>query len=581
MTRIIIAIALCLSPAIASASAYSDAVEGEGTLLHYWKMDEAAGPTLAATTGGTALTLSGGTPAQAGLVGDAVYFDGINDEASSAATLDFTANNRLVIEFLWKTTAYDGTDRCTVELGAGILAAGTVFFTQDNSGISQSAAFISGDVGYSYATFTRPSTGAWHHVVVDADMSQATDEADLWIDGALVTPAARPINANNTSTFSNALFHVMHRTGGSGSMFAEGWMQHLAIYSGLTGARIAAHYAAAVAPTITYTVLAADLWDNGRDNVVTPRQTTFSRFVFSTNAATVDVAGTTDIYTDFPAWAHLYARINGVRQPALAFTANGADTFTLTLGAAGTTREVELVSGLESDVSGVKGTYIDSVTYADDGSTFNVYAPVTSNRVLVYGDSISVGDYSSDPGFESYAAILRNTYGVRTMVEGWGVRSLHTDAVDAPTRAAFVSRVAGYNAQVMWIAIGTNDYGLSRWTAANFGTAYANTLDDIHTAAPSMRLVCQTPLVRTSEVANGFGDILQDYRDQINTVCGARPWTRLVDGTEIMTTASLQDGIHPTEAGHILYAAYIAGRVNLRTAPLRMGNRVRPSIRVR
>lgn len=580
MARLALVCALLLAPALASAG-YVDEVTAEGTLLHYWKMDEAAGPTLAATTGGTALTLTGGTPAQAGLVGDAIYFDGVNDGASSAATLDFTANNRLVIEFLWKTTAYDGADHCTVELGAGILAPGTVFFTQDNSGISQSAAFISGNVGYSYATFTRPAAGAWHHVVIDADMSQATDEADLWIDGALVTPAARPINANNTSTFSNALFHVMHRTGGTGSLFSEGWMQHLAIYSGLSGARIAAHYAAAVAPTTTYTVLAADLWDNGYDNIATPRQSTFSRFVFTTNAAAVDVTGTTNIYTDFPSWAHLYARINGARQPAFAFTANGADTFTLTLGAAGTTREVEIISGLESDVSGVKGTYIDSVTYADDGSTFAVSAPVTSNRVLFYGDSISVGDYSSDPGFESYVAILRNTYGVRAMLEGWGVRSLHTDAVDAPARAAFASRVAGYNAQVMWLAIGTNDYGLSRWTATNFGTAYAATLDAIHTAAPGLRIICQTPLVRTSEVANGFGDVLQDYRDQINTVCLARPWTRLVDGTEIMTTASLQDGVHPTEAGHVLYAAYIAGRVRVRTAPLRMGNRVRPSVRVR
>src|SRR6185369_1627561 len=116
------------------------------------------------------------------------------------------------------------------------------------------------------------------------------------------------------------------------------------------------------------------------------------------------------------------------------------------------------------------------------------------------------------------------TYGYSMMLEGWGFRSLFDDANTSGLRNAFVSRIASYAPATIWIAIGTNDYGLNKWTPANFGTAYAATLDGLHAALPSARIICQTPIVRSVETANGFGNTLSDYRSQISTACNARSW---------------------------------------------------------
>jgi hypothetical protein len=143
------------------------------------------------------------------------------------------------------------------------------------------------------------------------------------------------------------------------------------------------------------------------------------------------------------------------------------------------------------------------------------------------------------------------------MIEGFSYRSLNDDA--SSTRTAFVSRVTSYAPDTIWMAVGTNDYGLNRWSAASFGTAYAAMLDDLHTSLPNATIFCQTPLVRTGENANGFGSTLTDYRNQIATACNARTWTTLVDGTSIITLSDVaSDHVHPNTAGHAKYENFVA-----------------------
>jgi lysophospholipase L1-like esterase len=149
------------------------------------------------------------------------------------------------------------------------------------------------------------------------------------------------------------------------------------------------------------------------------------------------------------------------------------------------------------------------------------------------------------------------------------VRSLFADAVDGPAQTALVAQFVADAPTVLWLAIGTNDYGLSAWTDTAFGTAYAAVLDAFHAAMPNVPVYCQTPLSRTTETANGHGDTLPQYRAQITTACLARPWTKLVDGTAILAAADLQDGLHPHEAGHAKYAA----RVRAILFPPRSGGR--------
>ena len=110
----------------------------------------------------------------------------------------------------------------------------------------------------------------------------------------------------------------------------------------------------------------------------------------------------------------------------------------------------------------------------------------------------------------------------------------------------------------VWLAIGTNDYGLETQSAADFGTAYSDLLDKLHADLPAVTIYCQTPIVRTSEVANSFEDTLGAYRTATGTAVGARDYCVLVDGSAFVTTALLDDGVHLTTAGHANVAVDVA-----------------------
>jgi len=185
-----------------------------------------------------------------------------------------------------------------------------------------------------------------------------------------------------------------------------------------------------------------------------------------------------------------------------------------------------------------------------------------TNRLVIYGDSIAVGANSTVPPKDGWAVLLRAERGTdSTMVEAYGYRSLHLDASDSTKRAAFVAKIQAMSPSILWIAIGTNDYGLTKWTDTQFGAAYAALLDDLHAAMPSLVIYCQTPIVRTGEpTANGNGLYLSDFRTAIsNAVSSRSAWATLIDGTAILTTSDLADGVHPTTAGHATYAAFVAG----------------------
>ena len=144
------------------------------------------------------------------------------------------------------------------------------------------------------------------------------------------------------------------------------------------------------------------------------------------------------------------------------------------------------------------------------------------------------------------------------MLEGWGFRALYDDASTPGKQASFVSHLAASKPSTIWLAIGTNDYGLNKWNAASFGSAYSSTVDALHAAMPAARIMCQTPLVRNNETTNASGSTLEDYRAQIGAICSARSWVTMVDGAKILTLSDLADGIHPTAQGFVKYAKHIA-----------------------
>lgn len=317
-------------------------------------------------------------------------------------------------------------------------------------------------------------------------------------------------------------------------------------------------------PTVSYTLKPVLFGENGgsSDQSQYFLTSTFATTEFQTEATSLTVTSYSTSYSTLPGFSAIGVYVNGVYNQTIAHTVSGSQSNTITLPAGN--KLVTLVNGLQSrpNVAALPiGTWVTQVTSP---------VPITQmllprNRTLVYGDSISVGDASSPLMQKAWALQLRAAaYPSSVAVEGWGYRSLHEDANTAVLRKSFVKKLSQYDPDRIWLAIGTNDYGLAKWSAADFGAAYGAMLDDIHALMPSVRVYCQTPIVRSSEVANSFGNTLGDYRTQIATAVGTRTaYATLVDGTAFMTTASLSDGVHPNTAGHTLYADAVKAALGL------------------
>lgn len=318
----------------------------------------------------------------------------------------------------------------------------------------------------------------------------------------------------------------------------------------------------AVPGNMTYTIQQNDLWDNIYSNADTPRQSPFARFVFNTDADQIIINGSTELRSSFPQYANLWLRVDGIDWGPIDFSQNGPEDFHISLGSAGTMKAVEVITGLQSTAgtASPRGSFINSISYLDT-ALFQVQAPNNFNdRVLFYGDSISVGGNTDYPQHEAYVPLLRNIYGFNTVLEGWGYRALYDDVLNSTVRDNFISHLSSSNPKTVWLAIGTNDYGLSKWSANNFGIAYGDVLDRFHAQSPNTRIYCQTPIIRSSEDStNGHGNTLEDYRIQIKSACDARSnFAKTIDGKAFLATQDLDDGVHPTPAGFIKYTDRIA-----------------------
>ena len=539
-----------------SQPTYQSTVAAESTLLYYWPMQEGAGSTtLAAAKGSTAINLTSATCGVTGQIGTAVSFTGSASSAGvTAATLNLSSYNKIVVEALVYFPSFNSSDGLAWEFSENTGSNTDGFMFDPNSSSGNMLVQIKGDVGFNYAGYWRPSTATWHHVVIVFDKSQATNEEFIYIDGIQALISTVGGTNNNTNNFGNNLLHIASR--GGSSLWCNEKIQHLAIYSDLSLAKIQTHAALAGLGPITHAVQLADLSDNGYDNVNAPKQSALSRLYFTTSADRVVLTGDTTIYNTASSYAQLIVKVNGAVYSYFQFSGNGSSSLTIELGNAGTSRTVEIIGGPQAIVSNtVLGTFIDSIVYSAN-SSITIPTPSIGTRIVVYGDSISVGQASAYPGTQGWTALERITYSRSIMLEAWGNRSLYNDANTGSLITAFVSRIATYSPSKIVIAIGTNDYGLQKWSSASFGTAYAALVDALHSAMPSLTIIMQTPIVRTSEVDLGYGT-LGDYRTQINTIHSTRGWTTLIDGTTLVSTGDLSDGVHPTAAGHTTYATNI------------------------
>ncbi|HXG82932.1 MAG TPA: SGNH/GDSL hydrolase family protein, partial [Pyrinomonadaceae bacterium] len=195
-------------------------------------------------------------------------------------------------------------------------------------------------------------------------------------------------------------------------------------------------------------------------------------------------------------------------------------------------------------------------------ATANKILPDTPGKLLVYGDSIAVGGDLTTGTRDGWTPKLRTIQTESVIVEGFGSRSLSYDASSSTSLNSLVGYIKAAQPAKIWLAIGTNDYGLSTQPASAFKNQYAALLDALHTALPNAQIYAQTPLLRSSESANASGSTLGDYRNAIVDVVSTRTsYTILVDGTKMLALADLEDGLHPSAAGHLKYAQFVAGKI--------------------
>lgn len=488
----------------------------------------------------------------------------------TTSTLDLSSHDDLTVFVVAKFSGAAASSRILVELTSGITNNGALsvnFDTGDKINYALKQA-----TGYSIVTSLYGTVGRAVAYSALFDMSLSTREAYGNVNGLNVM--TQGLNSNNSGgNFANDVLYIGARA--ESSLYITADIARIILYSRALNATewrqvntfLRSTYALDDTGEVyqfadnAYPMLA---FDSNKNPYI--RTSAGARVVYTTDATSVDIDTWNDIYTLFPDETSIGVRIDGADYSTVLPGAAGDQTDTLALGAG--TKTVEFINGMQSSPgfgppANVAGTFIKNLTF---NSSATLVAQPASPRLLVYGDSISVGAFADSPPLEGVWQLVRNAYGGSLVIEGWGWRSLYDDCATAIKRAEFVAHIAAMLPASIWLAIGTNDYGLNKWSAASFGAAYAALLDDLHTSLPNAVIYCQSPLDRGTETANGSGSTLGDYRTQISTAAAARSgYCTFVDGTGAAYpgTAEMVDGIHPSTAGHAMYAAAVISELGL------------------
>ena len=134
-------------------------------------------------------------------------------------------------------------------------------------------------------------------------------------------------------------------------------------------------------------------------------------------------------------------------------------------------KQIIVTSGAQVKIDGkITGIFIKEITF----NALTVQVVQHKKRIVVYGDSIAGGGNVRDPSAEAWPLLLRKDFSV--IVDAYGFRTLYDDASTLSQRSEFASRISSLLPDYIWLAIGTNDFAASPWTASEFGAAYAETL---------------------------------------------------------------------------------------------------------
>jgi lysophospholipase L1-like esterase len=487
-----------------------------------------------------------------------VRFAGVDDFLSTPA-IDFSANNQLTVALILSSDAtatlysvYESANPSVNNDAWSIHLAATTHVP---------TAFVRGDSGFSAQAHSLGVTTGPRMVFATLNRAAATNEATVYIDGFPSTVANSP-NLNNTNTFGNRATFIGARDGTS--QFLIGDLYELWVWTSILTSDLLYAWGRAIATPLgvprawRFTLAPGDFSDAtfAANTAGRPPVNGLARVVLTTDARLYQITAETNIYARYPSLADIELD-DGTTKSEKAFSADGPATFSGTMAAGAKT--VKVVSGGQSkptDLGYLLGSWPKVLALGAAASP--VITHPHSGHLTVYGDSIPSGADSTgtkDGWVQRLREAREANDGSTTNLVAWGYRALYDDANTSQLRAALVAEIASQSPALIWLAIGTNDYGLAPWTAAAFGTAYGALLDDLHAALPSAAIYCQSPIDRISpaaETANALGSTMANYRTQISNAASARPgYCTYVTGVGMVSSGNYDtDGVHPLTAGH-------------------------------
>jgi hypothetical protein len=438
-----------------------------------------------------------------------------------------------------------GAIRYSVNGGAAVqLVASPTYVTAGASSVEH--------VGRSHATVGSFSSPLCHPVEIAYLTREASDsELVAW--------------SSNTQTDR---YHCPASVTGDASLAhyrrAEDWNGSSSTWSAAVGGRTLTKAGTPVKtalPAETVYTIPAWAWHNSQlSNIITDRGA-FARLVLSTTATNVAALMTDDGVLG----QRELAAYSGGSFAGYAADPRGSkpNPQTIDFPNIGTgARTIELIEGSRTE-AGSPGPYygigvtmskiripsseaVQFITEAGSGAD--------ANRVLVVGDSISVGIGTSHATTKSWIGVARAN-GCKITSDGWNGASLWSRTHQAAWLAASVARwsalLNGSVTNTVWFALGTNDWKLTVWAGDYnaFGAQVGVVLDAFHAARPDVTIYWQLPILSTADTGQ------PDYRTAAANACASRPWVTVVHGES--WTIAMADTLHPSDAGCIAYEAYV------------------------
>jgi lysophospholipase L1-like esterase len=208
---------------------------------------------------------------------------------------------------------------------------------------------------------------------------------------------------------------------------------------------------------------------------------------------------------------------------------------------------------------GTGGNWVYSVTCIG-GSAAIIPNPSASRRLVVFGDSIAVGGQASPIPQNGWIQRLRTAYPGRIAMQGWG-GATYGDWNGFASAAALAARLValGFSATTreIWDEMGYNDWAGS-WALTSATAQIGAIYDAVHALDASARIWCQTPLITGNESAvDSNGKTIAQFRSAKAAAAAGKSWVTVVDGTTLVAAGALNDGIHPTAAGHATVATNV------------------------